>query len=275
MNEGRLGGRSEAERFNAMGDDWRPSAISATIFESIEKNPGSIAFNAPAGESQVRLRFRSAFAALMLGMIIAGPILSEQPGTSPASNGSVIVFVPPQPGMPADRAGAGTRSFRAQASKVILLVPPDGGVTTLAKPPLVWRLKERFVGTVLSQITEVGKPGSAVAQRDNGRFRPSLYGFNLEWSRLALSPGGLYEWKVSLIDAKNNKVVDQAVGYVQRLATGATGESGAEVSTELLARQGLWFDALDRLIRIDLSGAVTVLEKADFDMLTVSAGVAN
>jgi hypothetical protein len=143
----------------------------------------------------------------------------------------------------------------------------------MAKPPLVWRLNTRFVGQVTSEFANTGNFETVVARSDTGRFRPGYYGLDLNRSDVELVPGEIYRWKVSLIDGESGAVLDQATTYVERSPIGHDAVPETDRSVAGLAAEGLWFDALDRLVRIDLSGSATVLSQPDLQMLAASAGL--
>lgn len=177
---------------------------------------------------------------------------------------SPVVFVPPAIGVPAGRVGAGTRDTEIEADgKLKLLIPEGGGLTTLERPPLVWVLAEGFDGVMQADIGLVS--GEAVLQNQRGRFPPGYYGLDLNRSDYQLETGGIYRWRVALIDRSSGRIISEAAGFVERVAP-----SRGDLSA---AAAGLWFDALEPYVSIGLSGRARIVDPERYNQLATSAGV--
>lgn len=189
--------------------------------------------------------------------VLATPDLSVAQ-TSTDETDTEPVFVAPEVGIPADRLGAGTRSIVEDLDgPLYLLVPPDGGYTSMAKPPLVWRIKSGFRGVVSAQITTVGDEGIVIER--NGAFAPGFYALDLRRTDFDLAVGQTYRLSVRLVSQGTTVARESAL--VQRI-------SPAQVDP---GREGLWFDFLAPLVSVDLSGRVRVTDTEAFDRL-VDAG---
>lgn len=215
--------------------------------------------------------FGLAVSAVLVTLGVVHPGFAEQPKPSDSTKNGAIVFVPPKSGKPEKRAGAGTRGLTLDTGMLTLMVPEGGGETTLAKPPLVWRLNTRFVGRIDSELVDMKNPAAGVVRSDKGRFGPGYYGVDLGRSKMELAPGSIYRWTISLVDEASGAVVDKAVTYIERQDTAGAPAAGPGASVADLAAAGLWFDALAPMVMIDRSGAAIVTNQADFDMLATSA----
>jgi len=191
--------------------------------------------------------------ALLLSAPLHAQTADEGPPPDP-------VFVPPDIGTPADRAGAGTRDVAQSAGALRLLVPKDGGLTTFATPPLVWELPSGFRGTIRYSIITL--EGKGVVFEQVGAFPKGLYGLDLRRSELRLSPNVIYRWTVELV--QNDSPVARSVALIERVPS-----DGRDAATA-----GLWFDVLDGLVTIDLSSRVRVFDRAALDALLRAGGLA-
>lgn len=176
-----------------------------------------------------------------------------------------IVFIPPEIGVPKDRMGAGTRdvSLNTDSGLLLLLVPEGGGLTTLAAPPLIWRLTSGHRGYATVQVAPVGQ--AAPELRIEGPFPPGDYGLDLGRSGFELDTNLIYLWQVALIDPNSGKAVARSSGLIERVPDAL--KSGAA------ATAGLWFDALAEVTQIGLSGRAQAKNPAGVDQLLTSAGV--
>lgn len=176
-----------------------------------------------------------------------------------------LVFVPPAIGAPKDRMGAGTRdaSSTGDAEVVLLLIPQDGGLTTLSAPPLIWLLPRGHRGDLVVNLETVGAHGSGLQL--SGPFPPGRYGLDLERLGLHLELNKIYEWQVTLLNPQNGEIAGRSTGVIERVQE--------QMKSATPAADGLWFDALSPLVDISLSGRVQVIEQDRFDRLLSTAGV--
>ncbi|UAB88240.1 DUF928 domain-containing protein [Ruegeria sp. SCSIO 43209] len=181
-----------------------------------------------------------------------------------AEKSSEIVFIPPEIGTPKDRMGAGTRTIPSDAaSDLLLLVPADGGLTTLAFPPLIWRLTRGHRGNVIVKLNPIGT--TATELHIMGPFPPGDYGLDLSRSSFMLDTDQVYLWQLELLDPNTDAVVERSSGLIERLPE--------EFRSDTPAAAGLWFDALSELVDIGLSGRVQATNPAVLEKFLNSAGV--
>lgn len=170
------------------------------------------------------------------------------------------VFVPPDIGTPADRAGAGTREVAQNEGPIRLFVPEGGGLTTLATPPLIWELTVGFRGTIRSEVGT--RNGAGVVFEQSGAYPRGRYGLDLERSNLRLKEGAIYHWHVELLD--EGTAVARSETLIERVAPDG----------RTLGAAGLWFDVMEGMVSIDLSGRARVSNPTGFDALLTAGGLA-
>jgi hypothetical protein len=217
---------------------------------------------------------------LALGLTLCvAPVLGQtaDSGTqAEADSEAGADFVPPSDGPPGDRAGAGTRAVSGASGPLTIIAPEGGGLTTLAAPPLIWRLSEAVAGDILAGIADTDPSGPAVKGSFRGPFAKGLYAIDLRRSEMRLVEGHIYRFTVSVIDP-GGRALAEASTFVERTLGTRTDQAttpGDEV--ELLkqaAGAGLWFDALALVVEPDLSGRARVVCEAEYDRLLRSAGV--
>lgn len=197
---------------------------------------------------------------LLLNLVIMTGAASGKDVPQKSSDSVPPVFVPPSIGTPSERTGAGTRDVEPLTSDaLILLVPPGGGLSTVAPPPLVWQVQYGFRGTMRARVSQLN--GDGVELEQSGAFPPGLYGMDLRRSDFRLAEGVIYQWQVELID--DGKVVASARSLVERISP-IDGNPRAA---------GIWFDVLGDLVSMDLSGRVRVLDQDDLTRLLTAGGV--
>lgn len=196
---------------------------------------------------------------------------SPPASTTEGTGAATLVFVPPTLGTPSSRVGAGTRGSQADDSLVALLLPPGGGLTTLEKPPLIWRLTADISGVVRAELLDLSPGGTGVARTVEGRFRAGFYTLDLARSDMVLHPGRVYRWSVSVIEAGSGRVLSSAAGHVERTGGDPVDQGDPMANARAAAAKGLWFDALAPLFRITLGGQARLAEADAFSALARSA----
>ncbi|WP_319546325.1 hypothetical protein [Ruegeria conchae] len=176
-----------------------------------------------------------------------------------------VIFVPPEIGAPRDRMGAGTRDVLSEPTSgtLLLLVPEDGGLTTLPSPPLVWRLTRGHRGDVVVGLNPSGANGPQF--RIKGPFPAGDYGLDLGRQNFLLEPNLVYAWHVMLLDQNTGAVFEKATGLIERLPESYRSKDPAA--------NGYWFDALSEFVGISLSGRIHATKPDQFEQLMDSAGV--
>ena len=165
--------------------------------------------------------------------------LAAQQGEEPEYN-------PPSRGAPAGRVGGGTRSLRMLP--LAALAPDHTGVTISAQPALYYfvpasagvRVVLRVASEPLAQpLLEKDLPPPA---------RTGIQKLDLKALGVTLAPGVEYRWTVS--DARIN-----STGFIRRVDPSAelsrklNGVPAGRSRYTLLAREGVWYDALDEVSR--------------------------
>ena len=165
--------------------------------------------------------------------------LAAQQGDEPEYN-------PPSRGAPAGRVGGGTRSLRMLP--LAALAPDHTGLTISAQPALYYfvpsssgvRVALRLASEPLAQpLLEKDLPPPA---------RTGIQKLDLKALGVTLAPGVEYRWTVS--DARVS-----STGFIRRIDL--TGELSRKLNGvpagrsryTLLAREGVWYDALDEVSR--------------------------
>ncbi|MFN0116302.1 MAG: hypothetical protein ACKVPY_16650 [Paracoccaceae bacterium] len=225
---------------------------------------------------------------LALCFVICGSPLLAQSADTGAERDAGADFVPPSDGPPGDRAGAGTRAAGGVSGPLTLIAPAGGGLTTLAAPPLVWRLSEPVRGDILAGIGDTDPSGSGVSGTFRGPFAAGLYAIDLGRSAMRLEEGHIYRFTVSVVEPGGVAVLAEASTFVERVASGDAGAAGQEEAEtgaagatpgdaagdlKRAAAAGLWFDALDVVVEPDLSGRARVVLPRAYDRLIGSAGL--
>ncbi len=192
--------------------------------------------------------------------LISSDVSAENSNDNADNQDTDPVFIPPAIGAPKERLGAGTRDAPIQTDGPLhLLIPPGGGLTSIASPPLAWRLKTGFQGTMQAQIAL--SDGSGVQIVREGVFPPGYYALDLERSDFELEFGQTYNVSIALI-SKGARVA-QVDSAVERVTT-PEGDPGLA---------GIWFDALAPLVSVDLSGQARVTDHERLDILLKAGGV--
>lgn len=181
--------------------------------------------------------------------------LAAQQGEEPEYN-------PPSRGAPAGRVGGGTRSLRVLP--LAALAPDHTGLTINAQPTLYYfvptsggvRVVLRLASEPLAQpLLEKDLPPPA---------RTGIQRLDLRALGVTLAPGVEYRWTVS--DARVN-----STGFVRRIDPGPelsrklSGVPAGRSRYTLLAREGVWYDALDEVSRAaegEKAGAVAGRHRA-------------
>ncbi len=178
-----------------------------------------------------------------------------------------VVYVPPPRGAPRARTGGGTRA-PTELPRLEVLAPEHVGRTARASPTLSWYVSEPApVPLELTLLREgANEPELEVtlaseAQAGIGEAPLSRWDVELE-------PGVVYQWSVALVadPARRDRDV-VATGAIERVvaspAVAAALASGAD-GYRVLAREGIWYDALAELGRAIVAGDASLhAQRAD------------
>jgi len=163
-----------------------------------------------------------------------------------AQQGEEPEYVPPARGAPTGRVGGGTRGLRVLP--LAALAPEHTGLTISAQPALYYFLPA--ASSVRVAVRVAGDP-SAQPLLEKEFAPPAKSGIQrLELKALGvtLAPGVEYRWTVS--DARTT-----STGMIRRvevsgdLARKLNGVPAGRHRYTVLAREGVWYDALDEVSR--------------------------
>ncbi|RMH64960.1 MAG: DUF928 domain-containing protein [Cyanobacteria bacterium J003] len=177
-------------------------------------------------------------------------------------------FTPPRNlSRPGNREGAATRGVckvqtAADEPDLTTLVPASNiGLTAMNRPPFYWYLPAnnyQALEFALFQSLADGRQVPIYKQQFPIANRPRLDSMTLPGEVPPLQEGVDYRWTVTLICNPNDPDPSQirfAEGWVQRVALPATLEKQLLKAKplqryDLLASHGLWYDALDALVKL-------------------------
>ena len=184
------------------------------------------------------------FAFFLASLCLALPARAQQ-GDEPEYN-------PPARGAPSGRVGGGTRGLRVLP--LAALAPDHTGLTISAQPALYYFLPS--ASGVRVAVRLAGDPNAQpLLEKDFAPpARSGIQRLELKALGVTLAPGVEYRWTVS--DARTS-----STGMIRRvepsgeLARKLNGVPGGRSRYTLLAREGVWYDALDEVSRTADSGA--------------------
>ena len=163
-----------------------------------------------------------------------------------AQQGEEPEYVPPSRGAPTGRVGGGTRGLRVLP--LAALAPDHTGLTISAQPALYYFLPS--ASGVRVAVRVAGDPNAQpLLEKD---FAPppraGIQKLELKALGVTLAPGVEYRWTVS--DARTSSTamirwVDVSADLSRKL----NGVPAGRHRYTLLAREGVWYDALDEVSR--------------------------
>ena len=168
--------------------------------------------------------------------------------------------MPPSRGSVGARTGGGTRG-PVNAPRIGVLAPDHVGLTTRAQPALAWYVSAATTAPIeLTLIADDADEPLAV-KRLPSPTSAGVQMVDLAKQGVQLAEGTTYDWYVAIVlDPKSRDSDVVAGGAIQRHAPGAelTKElAGGEPSYRVLARNGIWYDAI-----ADLSAAIAAAPAA-------------
>jgi hypothetical protein len=172
--------------------------------------------------------------------------------SAPAKGSRLTVYVPPSRGAVGARTGGGTRGS-ASAPRIAVLVPDHVGLTTREQPTLAWFLSADTDVPIELTLVADGSVEPVLERRLRGPLRAGIHLVDLAGYAARLEPGTTYDWYVTLVidpAARDRDVV--AGGAIQRISVPAELAdelAGGEASYRVLARNGIWYDAIADLSR--------------------------
>jgi Domain of Unknown Function (DUF928) len=176
------------------------------------------------------------------------------------SQGSVSVYEAPDPAAPIVRS--------TSRSELQALAPERAGWTTEAKPTLYWHASHAMQSAGEFTLIREGEDEPLLRARLTAPDGAGIQRIELAQSDVSLEEGTSYRWTVSFADAHSGADRDVATGGIRRVAPPETlrATTGAAPLTErldALERAGLWYDALDLVLRSieDNSGAKNLVAR--------------
>ena len=171
------------------------------------------------------------------------------------------IFTPQERPAPRARVGAATRGAQtAQAPGIQALVPDRVGLTLEGRPTLYWYTPERFEGRGRLVLSELRELEPALEQELSGPFAPGVQRLSLAKLGAELRPGVTYQWFLTLVpDGEDRSQARTIGGGIERIDASPDlrarlAAASAARRPFILARDGIWYDALDSLSRrIDAS----------------------
>jgi len=171
-----------------------------------------------------------------------------------AQQGDEPEYNPPSRGAPSGRVGGGTRGLRVLP--LAALAPDHTGLTISAQPALYYFLPASAGVRVAVRLA--GDPNAQpLLEKDFAPpARTGIQRLELKTLGVTLTPGVEYRWTVS--DARTT-----STGMIRRieashdLARKLNGVPAGRSRYTLLAREGVWYDALDEVSRAADAGAAS------------------
>jgi hypothetical protein len=162
-------------------------------------------------------------------------------------------YVPPARGAPRMRVGAGTRTAGTLA-RVEVLTPESVGHTLSASPSLYWHLSEPTQARIDFTLTDEAAVEPLVEKTLSGPFSAGVHRIELTALGVQLEPGTEYQWFVSLVPDADERSADVVAGGGVALVDAAPlraelAAARADEQVLVLARNGIWYDAVDTLSR--------------------------
>lgn len=164
-----------------------------------------------------------------------------------------VVFVPASPEAPLRRVGGSSRGVALALPFVAVLAPEQAGTTLEEQPVLYWFASSPT--PVHLELTLIDQHGVVpmVEKTLDGVQSAGVHAFSLRDAAIHLEPGMDYQWSVALVPDADERSADvMSQGVIQRvapppaLATQLQSASGVQRAA-LLARAGIWYDAIDAL----------------------------
>ncbi|HUQ25766.1 MAG TPA: DUF928 domain-containing protein [Burkholderiales bacterium] len=163
-----------------------------------------------------------------------------------AQQGEEPEYNPPARGAPSGRVGGGTRGLRVLP--LAALAPDHTGLTINAQPALYYFLPANSGVRVAVRLAS-DPNAQPLLERD---FAPpaksGIQRLELKALGVTLAPGVEYRWTVS--DARTSSTgMIRRIDPSQDLARKLNGVPAGRSRYTLLAREGVWYDALDEVSR--------------------------
>jgi hypothetical protein len=184
------------------------------------------------------------------------PPASPAPAIKPAAGApDAPRYLPRARGAPRMRVGAGTRSADGGAFPIVEVLSPEAvGLTLSESPSLYWHLSAPTQARVDFTLIDESSVSPLVEQTLAGPFEAGVHRVDLTGLGVRLAPGTEYQWYVALVPDPEERSSDVVAGGGVALADPAPLRDDLARAAEgeqalLLAREGIWYDAIDSLSR--------------------------
>lgn len=176
------------------------------------------------------------------------------------SQGTVSVYDDPDPAAPVVRSTS--RSGTPGRAVMQVLAPERAGWTTKAQPTLYWLASENIQSPGEFTLTREGEDEPLVRGRLSAPDGAGIQRIELSQTDTSLEEGASYRWTISFGDEA------LATGGIRRVSPpemlhATAGATPVVERLDALERAGLWYDALDLVIRSieDNSGAKNLVAR--------------
>ena len=169
-----------------------------------------------------------------------------------AQQGDEPEYNPPARGAPGGRVGGGSRGLRVLP--LAALAPDHTGLTISAQPALYYFLPSASGVRVAVRLASDPNAQPLLEKDFAPPARSGIQRLELKALGVTLAPGVEYRWTVS--DARTSSTaMIRRVEPAGDLARKLNGMPGGRSRYTLLAREGVWYDALDEVSRAADSNA--------------------
>jgi hypothetical protein len=188
----------------------------------------------------------------------AAPPETAAPAPPKATTGGATElprYTPRARGAPRLRIGAGTRSVGGSSFPAVEVLSPESvGLTLLESPSLYWHLSAPTDARIDFTLIDESSVAPLVEQTLAGPFEAGIHRIDLGGLGVRLAPGAQYQWFVALVPDPEERSADVvAGGGVERTDPAPLRDALAQApeseQVQVLAREGIWYDAIDALSR--------------------------
>jgi hypothetical protein len=163
-----------------------------------------------------------------------------------AQQGEEPEYNPPARGAPSGRVGGGTRGLRVLP--LAALAPDHTGLTISAQPALYYFLPANSGVRVALRLASDPNAQPLLDKDFAPPAKTGIQRLELKALGVTLAPGVEYRWTVS--DARTSSTgMIRRVALSPELARKLNGVPAGRSRYSLLAREGVWYDALDEVSR--------------------------
>ena len=185
---------------------------------------------------------------ILAALCLAAPARA-QPGDAPEYN-------PPSRGAPSGRVGGGTRGLRVLS--LAALAPDHTGLTLSAQPALYYFVPASTAVRIALRPAADANAQPLIEKDLPPAARAGIQRIELKALGVTLAPGVEYGWTVSDAHATSSGRI-RRIEPSADLARKLNGVPSGRSRYTLLAREGVWYDALDEVSRAADSGAASAL----------------